>query len=92
MTKYYTMLDDDVITNANMLLGLIAEKLAEDSVIDSAEVVTENYYVMIVKPNLFLSAFYKIKGLAFGDEVLPLQFAIMPLRNQPVKSINEVSE
>ena len=95
--RTYTMTDDNMIANANMLMGLIAEKLSEDGIIASAEVVTENYYVMMVKPNLFLSAFYKIKGFIFGDEELQLQFAVMPVHSniqklRLVKSSNEVSE
>ena len=93
MTQYYTLTDDNMIANANMLLGLIAESLSKDGVIANPEVITENYYVIAVKPNLFLTAFYRLKGLIFDDDDdVKLQFAIMPLRNQLVKSISEVSE
>lgn len=98
MTQYYTMTDDNMTTNANMLMGLIAENLAKDGIISNPEVITENYYVIMVKPNLFLSAFYKMKGFIFDDDdEIKLQFAIMPLNSnirklQLVKSSNEVSE
>jgi hypothetical protein len=92
------MTDDNMTTNANMLMGLIAENLAKDGIISNPEVITENYYVIMVKPNLFLSAFYKMKGFIFDDDdEIKLQFAIMPLNSnirklQLVKSSNEVSE
>ena len=64
-TQYtqYTLTDDNLISNANIALEILAERLEKDGVIKNRKEVSDKYVFTLAKRGMFTRAFDTIFGL-----------------------------
>lgn len=60
--EVYASIYEDIVSSSNIVKDLIFEKLEADGVIDSAQVLKEQYIVLPVKRGLFGQIYAKFMG------------------------------
>lgn len=88
MSKLYTFTSNEIEAQANTLLEMVANKLVSDGIISDKSIIIDQYFAMLVEPNIFTRGINKF----FGRENSPFFIIVnAPTHQDDSEDTNESS-